>query len=130
MPGRSPVRIDRQINVTASGEGNIINIADFMADVTNNVNSKVDSSPVNPQAKEAIRLLMEEISTLTKAIPPEAAREMGSSMNNLSDELTKQRPRKDQVRLNLRTLKDALAGAGEVAGPSMTALEKLEDILN
>lgn len=130
MPGRSPVHIDKQINVLASGEGNIVNVADFMADVTNSVNRNVESSPAPPQAKEAMGFMMEQVATLTGKNPPEVVRELGSNMKKLSEELIKQCPQKAQVDLYLRTLKDTLAGLGVAAGPSMTALKQLESVLD
>ena len=130
IPGAGTIHIEKQINVKASGQGHIINVADFMADITNNVNRNVDSSPASPQAKETIRHLMDQIEALSGRTSSEVVHAMGIDMKCLSEELTKQHPRKAQVFVYLQALRDTLTGLGEIAGPSMTVLEDLEGVLN
>jgi hypothetical protein len=128
-PANKGTHIDRQITVNASGRGNIINIADFMADVINNVNSNVDQAPSSDQVKKSVRQLTKEIVLLSASVNPEIAQQLGGDVKTLSEELKKQEPRKAWVDLNLKSIRDTTEALGAIAIPAGNALATLEGMV-
>lgn len=121
--------VDRQINIHASGQGNVINVADFMADVTNTVNQNVSQSGESEELKETVKKLAEQVALIGLKIDPAVAQQMGSDVKALSEELTKAKPRRAWYEVTLSGLKEAAEGIGEIGKPIIETVLKLMPLL-
>jgi hypothetical protein len=80
-------RVEKHYEINASGQGNIINIAEYMTGVTNTVNQNVSQSSTSDDVKELIRTLAAQLGAAAPKIDTEIAERMGSDLKALSEEI-------------------------------------------
>ncbi len=133
--GRSGVTVERketvekQYNVNTSGQGNLVNIAEYMVGVTNTVQQNIQDAKVGSDAKELVTELMRRIADLSPTIDPAVAEQMGDDVKALSEQMKKVNPRREWYQLSLKGLKEAAEALGEVGKPILETVLKLAPML-
>jgi hypothetical protein len=121
--------VDRPTTITQSGTGNILNVADFMSNVTNQVNNNIQQSSASDDAKALVKQLADEINAISTKIDLKLTERMGSDLQTLSNEMKQSEPRKAWYELSLKGLKEAAETIGEIASPILTTVGKLMPLL-
>jgi uncharacterized protein YjbI with pentapeptide repeats len=119
---------NKEVNVSG-GQGNIINVADYMSNVTNTVNQNISQSDVPDEIKDLVKKLTEQIAAIGTQIDPKTAEQMGSDLEVLSKEMTKPEPRKRWYDVSLEGLKEAAVAVGELGKPILETLAKLSPLI-
>ncbi|HEY6763951.1 MAG TPA: hypothetical protein VI386_04205 [Candidatus Sulfotelmatobacter sp.] len=114
---------------SVSGTGNIVNVAEYMSNVTNTVNQNVDSSGAGADAKNMVKELMNRVREVSGSIDPELAKQLGDDVQSLSQEMTRKEPRKEWYQLTLNGLKKAAEKIGEIGAPIVAIASKLIPLL-
>ncbi|HEV7787150.1 MAG TPA: hypothetical protein VGQ28_17545 [Thermoanaerobaculia bacterium] len=123
------VHVDKRIKIIQKGHGNVANIADYMAGVTNAVSQNVGESAVGQQAKELVKALATEVAALAERVDKEHAEQMGSDLTRLSEEMAKSKPRRAWYEVSLKGLKEGAEAAGAIAKPVLDIVSKLTPLL-
>jgi len=142
LASRRPVELPQQIrdlillgdlnmnqNITTSGIGNIVNVAEYMANVSNSVNQNVNKSQSSGEVKELIKLLMDRIATASSSVDRNIAKQMGDDVKVLSEEINRPEPRKKWYEFTLKSIKEAAEAIGEVGKPILETALRLLPIL-
>jgi hypothetical protein len=117
------------VNINASGQGNIINIAKYMTDVSNTVNRNVEQSSASSEVKELIKSLASEVTAVGPKIDPALAEQMGKNLEALSKEVNSAKPQKKWYDVSLDGLKEAAQAVGELGAPILQTVSKLIPLL-
>jgi hypothetical protein len=117
-------------NVTVSGSGNIVNVADYLENVTNTVNNNLSEANVDEELKDLIRLLNLEIEKVSENIEPVVAKKLAKNLNNLSEEVASENPDKRWYELSLTGLKESAESLGNIASPIVDIVTKLTPLLS
>ena len=121
--------MDKSVTVNQSGSG-IVNIAEYMSNVTNTVTSNLDRAPGQAsEVKDLVRALTEQIAALSKQVDPKQTQNMGDAVETISKEMTKSEPRRAWYDLSLKGLKEAAEALGEVGTPILGIVKKLWPLL-
>ncbi|MFM4805902.1 hypothetical protein ACEUC3_18720 [Aeromonas bivalvium] len=120
---------NRTTNIGSIGPGAIVNIAEYMANVTNTVTQNVNGSTQPAEVKALVASLAAKIKEASTHIDPDKTKEMGSDLETLSKEMTQAKPRCKWYELSLSGLKEAAEAIGQVGKPILEVLEKLSPLL-
>ena len=121
--------MEKPMAVTTSGQGNIVNVAEFMRDVTNTVNQNVGQASTPDDVKALVKELADRIAAVALQVAPETAEQMGGDVKALSDEMTKTQPRRKWYQLSLDGIKEAAEAVGEIGKPILETAVKLMPLL-
>jgi ferredoxin len=121
--------MEKRIDIIASGQGNIFNIAEYMSGITNTVNQNVSNSASSDEVKELTKKLAAQIAEISPKIDPSISQQMGSDAKVLSEEMTKPHPRKPWYEISLNGIKEAATLVGEVGKPILEIVDKLLPLL-
>lgn len=121
------IMIDKQVNV--GGTGNIVNVADFMSNVTNTVNNNLAESNADQEVKSLIQRLNQEIERIAPDIDPGLTKKMGKNIEALSREVASDEPERRWYEVSLEGLKEAAQAVGEVAKPIVDIVKTLSGLL-
>ena len=116
-------------NVTVSGTGNIVNVAEFMSGVTNTVNNNLQQSSIDDDVKKLVTELSQQIEAIAKEADPAQTQKLGKNLERLSDEMTSNEPDKRWYELSLEGLKEAAEAIGAIATPVIATVTKLSALL-
>ena len=119
----------KQITINSEGQGNIINIADYMRDVTNTVHQSINQSAASDEIKDLVKKLTEQVTAITAQVDTKVAEQMGGDLEVLGKEMTKSEPRKRWYELSLDGLKEAAVAVGELGTPILETLSKLSPLI-
>jgi hypothetical protein len=115
--------------VVVSAVGSIVNIAEYMSNVTNTINNNLESSHVSAEAKSLINQLTEQINAISTKADPKFTTQMGDDLQTLSKEAAKPEPRRKWYALSLQGLKEAAEAVGAIAAPILATVAKLTPLL-
>jgi hypothetical protein len=116
-------------HVTVSGTGNIVNVAELISDVTNQVTSNLEKSSSTDEIKELMRQLTEQITAISSQIDPKQTQRIGGDLQTLSNEMAQPEPRQEWYQLSIKGLKEAAEAVGEIGIPIIATLQKLIPLL-
>lgn len=117
-------------NVTVSGNGNIVNVADYLKNVRNTVNNNLAEANVDEELKDLIRVLNQEVEKVSAVIDPAMAKQLAKNLNSLSAEVASEFPDKRWYQLSLTGLKECAENLGKVANPILDIVAKLTSLMS
>lgn len=120
---------NRTTNIGSIGPGAIVNIAEYMANVTNTVTQNVNGSTQPDEVKALVASLTAKIKEASAYIDPDKTKQMGSDLESLSKEMTQAKPRRQWYELSLSGLKEAAEAVGQVGKPILEVIGKLSPLL-
>ncbi|HTW65840.1 MAG TPA: hypothetical protein VME17_14540 [Bryobacteraceae bacterium] len=123
------VTVMKTIAIHATGQGNVINVADYMRDVVNTVSSNSVKGEGADQIKPLMDALARKIAEIAPRIDTATAQQMGSDVKTLSEELKQESPRSSWLNLSLTGIKEAALKVGEIAKPVLETVELLSKLL-
>jgi len=121
--------VEKAVTINQSGTGNILNVAEFMNNVTNTVNTNLAESKAGDEVKALIKELNDQIAKVGQAADPKLTQQMGQDLQTLSAELAQPEPRRKWYELSLDGIKEAAEAVGEIAGPVVKTVQKLALLL-
>jgi hypothetical protein len=121
--------VEKKTEVNVSGQGNIVNVAEFMSNVSSYVNQKVSQSAAPEEVQNLVKQLTEQVRLIATSVDQKKAEQMGSDLKTLSEEMTKAEPRKAWYHLTLNGLKEAAIAVGEIGKPIVETVTKLLPLL-
>jgi hypothetical protein len=116
-------------NVTGGLGVVIVNVAEFMENVTNNVNQNLSRSSAPSEALDLVKKLGGQIEEISSKIDPGKTQHMGSDLQTLSQEMTQSEPRAETYKFSLENIKNTATSLGEIAGPILTTIGTLKTLL-
>lgn len=119
----------KNVNIGSNSQVGIVNIADYMENVTNSVNQNLNSSTAPDEIKELVKQLTEQIAALSSLVDQPNVENMGKDVKTLSEEIASPQPRKSWYKLALEGIKDTATTIGEVAKPVLDIIAKLSPLL-
>jgi len=78
--------------VIVTGSGNIVNVAEYMSNVTNTVNNNLAQSNADESVNDLIKQLNEHLERIAPEIEPSQLRKMGKNLTALSKEVSSDEP--------------------------------------
>ncbi len=117
----------KQVNV--SGNGNSVNVADYMCNVTNTVNNNMSDSVADDEIKALIKQLNIEIERVAPQVDPSQVKKMGKNLEALSKELVNEEPDRRWYEVSLEGIIDAAKAVGAIADPVVSIAKKLVQLL-
>jgi len=121
--------MERNVTTNVSGTGNVVNVAEFMSNVTNTVTNNLQQSSAGPEIQALVTALTKQIEGLGTKIDPVKTQQMGSDVEALSKELASPQPRQKWYEVSLSGLKEAAEAVGEVGKPILETIAKLWPLL-
>ena len=121
------IMVDKQVNV--SGTGNVVNVAEYMSNVTNTVNNNLAESNADQEVKKLIDDLAGEIERIADKIDPVQLKKMGKNIEALSNEVASEEPEQRWYEVSIEGLKDAAQAVGAIADPVFSIVKKLSALL-
>ncbi len=116
--------VDRSVTVNQSGTG-IVNVAEFMSHVTNEVNANLEKSSSPDETKALLKQLADQITAISSKIDPKLTQRMGNDLKTLTTEMSQTEPRKAWYELSLKGLKEAAEAVGAIAQPIVKTVQTL-----
>ena len=120
---------EEKVMVNVSGQGNIVNIAKYMTDVSNTVNMNVGQSGASDEVKNLMNILAKQVADAGVKVEPAVAQKMGKNLEALSKELNSAAPEREWYEVSLDGLKKAAVAVGEVGVPILSTVAKLLPLL-
>lgn len=121
--------VDKKEVTVSGGTGNIINVADFISDVTNTVNQNINQSNESNEIKDLVKKLTEQIAKVAPSIDPKKAEKMGKNLEALSKEMASSEPERKWYEVSLEGLKEAAEAVGELGKPILETVTKLSPLI-
>ncbi|RRS10493.1 hypothetical protein EAG18_00200 [Pseudoalteromonas sp. J010] len=121
------IMVDKSL--TIGGDGNIVNIAENMENVTNSVNNNFSESIVDKNIEGLVKQLHEEIHKISQEVNPSTAKKLARNAQSISDEITSEEPDKRWFELSLTGIKECAETLGSIANPILNIAQKLAPLL-
>lgn len=115
--------------VIVPGSGNIVNVAEYMSNMTNTVNNNLAKSNVDDSVNDLIKQLTGHLERIAPEIEPSQLKKMGKNLERLSDETASDEPERGWYEISLKGLKEAAQAVGAIAQPIIGILEKMTMLL-
>lgn len=125
--GEGGIYVEKQ--VTVSGTGNIVNVAEYMSNVTNTVHNNLAKSGAGDEVKDLVQQLNQAIETIAPQVEPTELKKMGKNLEALSKEIASDEPERRWYEVSLEGLKEAAEAVGELAEPVVKIAAKLAALL-
>lgn len=119
----------KNISVNVPGSGNVVNVAEYMSNVTNTVTSNLGNSTASEDVKALVKEMTEQITAIAQKIDPKQAQRMGQDVETLSKEMSQPEPRRKWYEVSLEGLKEAAEAVGGIAAPIVATVKKLLPLL-
>ncbi|MCJ8320972.1 MAG: hypothetical protein HRT52_11660 [Colwellia sp.] len=116
-------------NITVGGTGNIVNIAEYMSNVTNTVNNNMSSPNGEEDIKQMIIQLTKEIEDISSIADASQIEIMGKNLEALSKESVSVQPEKRWYEFSITGIKEAAQAVGSIANPIIETLKKLSTLV-
>ena len=116
-------------NITVGGAGNIVNIAEYMSNVTNTVNNNMSSPNGEEDIKQMIIQLTKEIEDISSIADASQIEIMGKNLESLSKESVSVQPEKRWYEFSITGIKEAAQAVGSIANPIIETLKKLSTLV-
>ncbi len=124
---KGAIMVDKHVNV--SGTGNIVNVAEYMSNVTNTVNNNLAESGLNKEVKDLIKELTEEIQKVASNADAVQVKKMGKNLEALSNEVASEEPDRQWYEVSLQGIMDAAKAIGTIADPVISIAKKISALL-
>jgi actin-related protein len=124
---KGAIMVDKQVNV--SGTGNIVNVADYMSNVSNTVTNNLAESGATDEIKKLIEELNSEIQKVSAKADPSQVKQMGKNLKALSEEVASDEPERRWYEVSLEGIKEAAEAVGEIAKPVINITKKIAALL-
>lgn len=121
--------VEKLTTVKVSGTGNIVNVAEYMSGVTNQVTNNLEKSSSSEDVKALVQQLVDQIKAISDKADPKQTQAMGKNLKALSEELAQPEPDRAWYKLSLQGLKDAAEAVGDIAAPIVSVVKKLMPLL-
>ena len=115
--------------VYVTGSGNIVNVAEYMSNVTNTINNNLAQSNVDESINDLIKQLNEHLERIAPEIEPSQVKKMGKNLTALSKEVSSDEPERRWYEVSLEGIKEAAQAVGAIAQPMIGMVEKLAMLL-
>jgi hypothetical protein len=102
----------KTVTTTVSGQGNIVNVAEYMQAVSNQVSGNLKTSSSPDEVKELVRQLTDQINAIADRVEPALAEKMGKGVKRISEEMAEPKPDRAWYELSLKGLKEAAEAVG------------------
>jgi actin-related protein len=112
-----------------SGTGNIVNVADYMSNVSNTVTNNLAESGATDEIKKLIEELNSEIQKVSAKADPSQVKQMGKNLKALSEEVASDEPERRWYEVSLEGIKEAAEAVGEIAKPVINITKKIAALL-
>lgn len=120
---------NRTTNIGSVGPGAIVNIAEYLANVTNTVTQNVNTSTQSEEVKSLVALLAAKVKDASAHIDAEKTEELGRNLEALSKEMARPKPSRKWYEVSLSGLKEAAEAVGQVGKPILEVLAKLSPLV-
>ena len=121
------ITVERNVNV--NGTGNIVNVAEYMSNVKNEVTNNLAKSEADPEVKSLITELMKEFEKIAAQAKPEQTKKIAKNLDALTNEIASDQPERSWYELSLKGIKEAAQAIGEIADPVISIVAKLSLLL-
>jgi hypothetical protein len=111
------------------GPGAILNVAEYMNNVTNTVTQTVGGSNQSKDVKALVVELAARLKEASSSIDSTKAQQMASDLEVLAKEMSQPQPRKKWYELSLDGLKQAAEAIGAIGKPILETISKLQPLL-
>jgi hypothetical protein len=123
---------DHSTHITSTvtnSPGAIANVAQHLANVTNQISRQVENSSAGDDVKALMKQLIEQVTAITATEKPEKVQQLADDLKILGDELAKPQPRRKWYELSLEGIKEAAESVGEVGKPIVKTVMRLLPLL-
>lgn len=121
--------VEKSVVTNVSGQGNIVNIAEYMNNVTNTVTQNLSGSSAPAEVQDLLKQLVQQIEAISTQVDPAKTKQMGGDAEVLSREVASAEPRRQWYEVSLKGLKEAAEAVGAIAAPIATTVKKLWPLL-
>jgi len=121
--------VDKSVNTNIGGMGNILNVSEYMSNVTNQVNNNLQQTSASDDAKALVQQLTEQIKAISNQSDPALIQKMGKDLKKLSEEMVDQQPNEEYFRVSLKGIREAAEAVGAIAKPIINTVLKLMPLL-
>lgn len=118
--------------VIKDSSGVIVNVAEYMSNVSNHVNNSIHQSNESDEVKKLVKQLTEQITAIANSTNSNNAsnvQQMGEDLKTLSNEMAKPKPRSAWYDISLKGIKEAATAIGEIAKPVVDTVCMLMKLL-
>ena len=122
------IEMAKHTTVNASG-GSIVNVAEYMNNVTNIVNNSLENSMASDDVKALIRELTDKIAAIADKADPAQTQKLGKNLEALSKEVAQPEPDREWYSVSLSGLRQAAEAVGDLAKPILGVVAKLMPLL-
>lgn len=119
--------VEKKVNVI--GTGNIVNVAEYMSNVTSTVNNHLAESNADAEVKGLIKQLNQELERVAPRTDPVSTKKMGKNLEALSREAASDEPERRWYEVSLEGIKEAAEAMGAIAKPILGIVAKLSALL-
>ncbi len=91
--------------------------------------NKAQAANTADEIKAILQQLHQEMAAIAPQLPPEKAEEAADDLEKLTDEVTKEKPRRKWWQLSAEGVKEAAQSVGEVGKTAIGLIEKLQPLL-
>lgn len=123
------ILVNKQTVTNVSGSNNIVNVAEYMSNVRNEINGNLAKSDASDEIKKLLLQLTHQIEEIGTTLSPEALQQMSGDVKTLSQEVASPTPRRKWYELSLDGLKEAAEAAGAIATPIVATVKALIPLL-
>ena len=119
----------KNVTTTVSDQDNIVNVAEYLQNVSNQVSGNLKTSSSPDEVKELVQQLTDQISAIANRVEPSLAQQMGKGVKRISEEMAETKPDRKWYELSLNGLKEAAEAVGAIASPIVATIGKLKPLL-
>jgi hypothetical protein len=120
--------MQRNYTVTTSGQGNVVNVAEFMSGIATTITQNLSQGYVPKETKALLTTLAEQLTEVAPKVSPSVAEQLGSDAKTLSEEVKGSR-RVPWLKLALEGLTSTATAIGEVGKPILDVTSELMKLL-
>jgi hypothetical protein len=107
----------------------IVNIADYMNQVSNSLTQNLEGSDESDEIKKTLKQLSDLIAAIGPSIDSNKAMQMGTDLKRLGEEMALPEPRRAWYEISLNGIKEAALAVGEIAKPIVDTVLTLGKLL-
>lgn len=116
-------------NITITNNSGVINIAEYMNNVTNAVNNNLQQSTAPAELQALVKQLTEQIKEISTKVDSKTTQSMADEVKALSENLAKEEPKRRWYEVSLEGLKEAAQAVGELGKPILETVKALTPLL-
>ncbi|NUO79973.1 hypothetical protein HUU05_07840 [candidate division KSB1 bacterium] len=121
--------VEKNVITNVSGQGNIVNVAEYMANITNTVQMHLEQSSAPSEVQALVKKLAQQIEEIAAKIDPQKTQQLGGDLAVLSKEMAMPQPRKRWYQTALESIKEVATTIGEIGKPILETIKLLSPLL-